>query len=141
MIVSKDDFPIYETSIPQLVKNAKYGESKAKHNMDATSHLFEFILNASLDPIEEKQWHTPSMYFKNVDKYQELSINCLVTPSNTKFLLLHENRSDDQIKAFFNEVYDLFVRIMLNPFYDSTSKIDVPQFGDRVQHAIRKNFN
>jgi hypothetical protein len=97
MIVSKDDFPVFELSIPGLVRGAKYQATpeNAKVNMDANPHLFEFILNAALDPVEERQWHTPSMYFKQVDKYLDLSVNCLVTPSNTKFLLLHEGRPED----------------------------------------------
>jgi hypothetical protein len=108
--------------------------------MDANSQLFEFILNAALDPIEVLQWKNNSMYLKKVDNYQDLSVHCLVTPSNAKFLLLHENRSEDQIKNFFNEVYDLFVHVMLNPFYDSTSRIDSSAFHQKVSMSIKKNF-
>jgi len=69
MIVSKDDFPVYETLVPTLIKKSKYTDNNATENLDATSHLFEFILNAALDPVEEKQWYQPSMYFKHVDSY------------------------------------------------------------------------
>jgi trafficking protein particle complex subunit 2 len=94
--------------------------------MGANSQLFEFIINAAIDPVESQQWKNNTMYLKNVDKYNELSVSCLITPSNAKFMLLHENRPEDQIKGFFNEVYDLFVRVVMNPFYESTSRIDVP---------------
>jgi len=64
------------------------------------------------------------MYLKVVDKFQsDLYVHCLVTPSNARFLLLHENRSEDQIKAFFNEVYELYTKLVLNPFFDPQKKI------------------
>ena len=89
--------------------------------------MFDFLLNAALDNVDKMQW-TPSanknsqqahMYMRTIDKYQELYVSCLLTPSNCKFLLLHENnKSEDQIQAFFNEVYELFVKIICSPFYD-----------------------
>ena len=58
---------------------------------------------------------------KTIDKFNELSVTCLLTPSSkidiissdldAKFLLLHEGRNEDGIKSFFNEIYDLFVKV------------------------------
>jgi hypothetical protein len=31
---------------------------------------------------------------------------------DARFLLLHEGKSEDAIKNFFNEVYDLFVKVI-----------------------------
>ena len=33
---------------------------------------------------------------------------------DAKFLLLHEGRNEDGIKSFFNEIYELFVKVRLN---------------------------
>ena len=61
------------------------------------------------------------MYLKTIDKYNELSVSCLLTPSSiylildyidAKFLLLHEGKGEDSIKGFFNEVYDIFVKVI-----------------------------
>ena len=46
-------------------------------------------------------------------------------PSNAKLLLLHEDQAEDKIKSFFNEVYDLFVKAIMNPFYDPKEKLNV----------------
>ena len=104
--------------------------------------MFDFLLNASLDNVEKSCW-TPSanknaqqahMYMRTIDKYQELYVSCLLTPSNSKFLLLHENnKSEDQIQSFFNEVYELFVKIIMSPFYDPCEKMNIPQFGEKVR--------
>ena len=67
MIVSKEDFPVFSTAINTLVKSNKYSAQHAKQNMDANSQLFEFILNAALDPIEVLQWKSNTMYLKKVD--------------------------------------------------------------------------
>ena len=40
-------------------------------------------------------------------------------------MLLHENKSEEQVKLFFNEMYELYVRLALNPFFDPNEKINV----------------
>ena len=44
MIVSKDDYPIYDLPIEQLVKKKDQ------------VHMHEFILHSSLDVIDQIQW-------------------------------------------------------------------------------------
>ena len=65
------------------------------------------------------------MYLKTVDRFNELSVNCLVTPSNAKLLLLHENAPEEKIKTFLNEVYELFAKLAMNPFFSQTEKIKI----------------
>ena len=74
------------------------------------------------------------MYLKTVDKFNELSVNCLVTPSNAKLLILHESslNKDNEIKQFLNEVYDLFAKLAMNPFFSQTEKINIDEFKNRV---------
>ncbi len=59
---------------------------------------------------------------------------------DAKFLLLHESRNEDGIKSFFNEVYDLFVKVVMNPFYESNQKISLQSFDERVKSAARKHL-
>ena len=81
------------------------------------------------------------MYMRTIDKYNELFVSCMLTPSNAKFLLIHENnKSEDQIKAFFNEVYEYFVKIVMNPFYDPTEKINIPHFDEKIRKIGSKCF-
>lgn len=80
------------------------------------------------------------MYLKQVDKFDSLSVHCLILPSNAKLLLLHENESEDKIKNFFNEIYELFVKAILNPFYDPKQKLDIDQFDFRVRSHVKRIF-
>ena len=124
MVVSREDFPLYSLHIEKLVSQKTALEKQ---------QIFELVMHAALDPIDTLQWQTPNMYLRQVDKFDNLSVNCLILPSNAKLLLLHENESEDKIKTFFNEIYDLFVKAILNPFYDPTQKLDVDQFDQRVR--------
>ena len=73
------------------------------------------------------------MYLRTVDRFNDcLSVNCLVTPANARLIILHENAPDDKLKTFLNEVYELFVRLSMNPFFSQTEKICVSQFEERV---------
>ena len=125
MIVTREnDFPVYELELnAQLLRTNKAFQAQP---------MFQFILNAALDPVEQMQWQNPYYYLKCVDRYNEtpnpqgcLMVHCFVTPSNSKFLLLHESKPEDQIKNFFNDVYELYTRLLLNPFFDPNAKIDV----------------
>ena len=47
MIVSRDDFPLFELKIDRLVKSqAAIGKAD----------LYEFIINAALDSVDQMQW-------------------------------------------------------------------------------------
>jgi hypothetical protein len=46
-----------------------------------------------------------------VDRFNNLFVTALVTPGNARFLLLHDGKSDDSIRAFFMEVYELYLRV------------------------------
>ena len=78
------------------------------------------------------------MFMRNIDKHQDLVVSCMVTPSNLKFLLLHEEKTEDQIKMFFNEVYELTVKIVLSPFFDNKSLIEIPPFEEKVKKIANK---
>ncbi|KAL9650807.1 hypothetical protein ABK040_001857 [Willaertia magna] len=127
VIVGKEDRPIYELEI-----------STAKRTDQ--SQLKQFVLHASLDVVDEMQWSTNALYLKTIDKFNEYTIYGFVTGGNVRFLLLFENdkKSDDQIKNFFNDVYELYVKIQLNPFYELNSSITSTDFDNRVKSLANK---
>ena len=43
-------------------------------------------------------------------------------------MILHENVAEDKLKTFLNEVYELYARLSMNPFFSQTEKICVEQF-------------
>lgn len=71
---------------------------------DDSSHLQQFILHAALDPIDDRLWDASGMNLRVVDKFNDLLVSAYVTAGRTRLLLLHDNRNDDGIHAFFKEV-------------------------------------
>ncbi|KAI0721849.1 Sedlin [Cerioporus squamosus] len=101
-------------------------------------HVIQMIANASLDAIEEVMRKDSVMYLKSVDKFNEWTVSAFVTPGNMKFVLLHESRNDDGIKAFFNDVWELYVKTMLNPFHTAHTPIRSSVFDARVRASAKK---
>ena len=84
-------------------------------------------------------WNTQSSNLKVVDKFNNLSVSAYITPSSCKFLLLHFDLNEDNVKTFFQSVHSLFIKLLLNPFYEpnlpiSDLKFDlhVRTFGEKV---------
>lgn len=78
---------------------------------EESAHVDEFVLHAALDLVDELMWTTPAMALKVVDRFNDQLVSAFVTASGVKFLLLHETRNDDTVKAFFHEVHELYVKV------------------------------
>lgn len=48
---------------------------------------------------------------QTVDRFNNLFVTAYVTPSNARFLLLHDGKGDEAIRAFFTEVHELYLRV------------------------------
>jgi len=101
-------------------------------------HVIQMIANASLDVIEDVMRKENTMYFKSVDKFNEWTVSAFITPGNMKFVLLHEGKNDDGIKSFFMDVWELYVKTMMNPFHTAHSPIKSNVFDTRVRQSAKK---
>jgi hypothetical protein len=119
-IIAKGDVPIFQTPLSgtAAAASAATGAQAGGGGGGGREDLVQFILHASLDSVEQRVWQSAGMMFKSVDKFNDVHISAFVTAGHTKFLLLHDPHKDEMlIKAFFYEVYELYIKIMLNPFY------------------------
>lgn len=48
---------------------------------------------------------------KTIDRFNGQVVNGFLTAGSTAFILLHDGRSEDGIRAFFQEVYELYVKV------------------------------
>ncbi|XP_042402553.1 trafficking protein particle complex subunit 2-like [Zingiber officinale] len=126
IIVSKNDIPIYEAEVGSA---AKKEEASQQH---------QFILHAALDIVEDLAWTTNAMFLKAVDKFNDLSVSVYVTAGHTRFMLLHDSRNEDGIKSFFQEVQELYIKILLNPLYLPSARIASSHFDTKVRALARK---
>lgn len=110
------------------------GEQGAEFHQD----VMDLVAHASLDVIEDVQSKSNNMYHKCVDKFNGWSISAFVTPSSTRFVLLHQVKNDDNIRLFFQECWEAYLKTLLNPFYTSTDAIRAPGFQDKLVKSARK---
>jgi len=103
-------------------------------------HVIQMIANASLDVIEEVLRRDNGMYLKSVDKFNEWTVSAFITPANMKFVLLHEGKNDEGIRAFFMDVWELYVKTMVNPFHTAHTMIVSAVFDARVRASARKHL-
>lgn len=109
-------------------------------------------------------WSPFFRYLKHVDRFFNSYISCFVTPSNVKFLLLHQPvqpssagsssvasrsstsiaanptspQTEEAVKSFFTEIYENWVKACMSPFYRVNMEVTSPVFRQRVAAAGRK---
>jgi hypothetical protein len=129
MIIGSDDIPVYEADL--LASQSR--EQPAQY-------LHHFVLHAALDAVDDVMWTSKDCHLKTVDRFNQLIVSAYVTPgsSTARFLLLHDGRNDDTIKAFFTEVYELYLKAILNPFQSPGSKVVSRVFDAKVRALSKK---
>ncbi|KER24730.1 hypothetical protein T265_14354 [Opisthorchis viverrini] len=103
-------------------------------------YLNQFIAHASLDVIDDQMWTANGTYLKSVDKFNEWIVSAFVTPGQLRMVLLHDEPNDTRIRNFFNDVYEAYVKLALNPFFDRAKPITSPSFTKKMQRLTSKHF-
>ena len=85
-------------------------------------------------------WSTQGMFFKNVDKFNDFIISAFVTAGHIKLMLLHDVRNEDGIRNFFHDVHELYIKVLMNPFYEPNTPITSTLFDSRVKLLGRRYF-
>lgn len=80
------------------------------------------------------------MYFPNIDRFNEWAVSAFVTPSFLRFIVLHDAKNDDGIKNFCQEIYENYIKYLLNPFYTANEPIKSEAFDKKVIISAKRYF-
>ncbi len=73
-----------------------------------------------------------------VDKFNFLLVSAYATLGGKVFLLLHNGKSEDAVRAFFTEVHELYVKYMMNPFAIADTQITSPLFDNQIRNLGKR---
>ncbi|KAJ1506647.1 hypothetical protein HMI54_015285 [Coelomomyces lativittatus] len=127
VIIGPKDTPLYEATLGNPLK-------------DENKHLYQFIVHAALDFVDDALFTTNNMFLRVVDKYNDWLVSAHVTAGNIRFMLLHDVKNEDGVRNFFAEAYELYIKILLNPFYEVNNKIDHPNFDMKIRGLAKKHL-
>jgi hypothetical protein len=161
-IVGTNDQPLYELS---LLPSAQQGGQQGAQQSQQESHLYQFIAYAALDHLQALATSSNQTYLKVIDKFNEFYISAFLCPSGThsslglllffffkkkttdfkltlckgtRLVLLHTTQNTDGIRNLFQELHELFLKVLLNPLWTLNSPILSPQFDQKVRVLAKK---
>lgn len=162
VIVGKDDVPIFDadltTRFTQSVSSKSTGtaagvtaEQEQEHTRQPGSdaaqesqrpqYLYHFVLHAALDAMDDAEWATKDAFLGIVDRFNNLQVSGYITPGNRlRLMLLHDGRSEENVKTFFRGVHQLLVPLVLNPFFLPKKRIHSVDFYSRVRRLSKSVF-
>ncbi|GMM57700.1 TRAPP subunit [Maudiozyma humilis] len=98
--------------------------------------------------------NTDNCYLGKVDHFYGLAITAYISYGGMKFVMVHGNSNggapssnsnviidDNACRSFYQEVHELYVKTLMNPFYKSGDPITSPVFDSRVRSLARKFLN
>ncbi|CEP60601.1 TRAPP subunit TRS20 LALA0_S01e14708g [Lachancea lanzarotensis] len=86
-------------------------------------------------------------YLGKIDHFYGLAITGYLSYGNMKFVMVHSGNAnngspvvvdDVSVKSFYQEVHELYVKTLMNPFYTLNEPITSPVFDGRVRALAKK---
>lgn len=132
-------------SLPGAVSAIPVGTGRGAHASAGLSFgryndkdVLQMIAHSSLDAVEDMALYDGALYLRAVDRINEWTTSAFVVPGGTRFLILHEHKHDEGIRNFFLDVWELWVKLNLNPLREPDSPVLSSSFDSRVRASARR---
>lgn len=134
-IIGTDDTPVYELEIGTYHQSG----NGTPHLPKELREMEQFIVNSSLDILQDKQFKNNKIFTKDLDSLYGYQICSYLTQGNGKFMILTDLKNrEESIRQFFIEIHELYVKNLLNPFYQINAPITSELFDSRVRTLAKR---
>jgi len=55
-------------------------------------------------------------------------------------MLLHAPKSEEAIKTFFTDAHELYIKILMNPFYEVNTPVTSKVFDERIRALVQRKL-
>ncbi|SCU97675.1 LADA_0H07602g1_1 [Lachancea dasiensis] len=86
-------------------------------------------------------------YLGKIDHFYGLAITGYLSYGNMKFVMIHSGNTnsglpvtieDGPVKSFYQEVHELYIKTLMNPFYKLNEPITSPVFDSKVRTLAKR---
>jgi len=85
--------------------------------------------------LRHRQQYAPLFFFPLFNSRPAFLILELI---DIKFMLLHDTKNEENIKNFFTEVHEFYIKVLMNPFHKSDGKISSKAFDTKIKQLGKK---
>ena len=105
-------------SLYSLILSLSLSLSLSLLKQDDARHLRQFVIASAIDRLNERKWELTSAYLKIIDQFDsDLFVYAYCTQGNFQFVLLTTKREEGNVKAFFESMHEVVVKMRMNPFF------------------------
>ncbi|WVQ75838.1 hypothetical protein IAR50_005471 [Cryptococcus sp. DSM 104548] len=133
-IVSPTDSPLYQLSFSSSRPPAPSAASPSSSSFPSWSTF------TAPNGADNTSAADGARAWKRSWKGQEHCISRTWTDITMKFILLHDIKNDDGIRTFFVELWESYIKVLMNPFHSVNTPITSPAFETRVKAIAKKHL-
>ncbi|CZT25174.1 related to sedlin [Ramularia collo-cygni] len=144
-IIGSRDNPIFEIDFG----TSKIGGDGVARFREEAKHMNQFIVHSALDVVEDAQWsgNVKFMLLMNPDPaataYSSFQTSPPSRPATARQSTLIANnptsqQTEEAVRQFMLEVYEAWMKCIMNPFYATDQPVTSPIFRSRVSTAAKK---
>ena len=72
-----------------------------------------------------------------MDRFNDFSVVAYAGAGDLRMMMLHKATNEESIRLFFQDVYHMLVKILMNPFYTRGTRINDPRFERAIKEIAR----
>jgi hypothetical protein len=69
-----------------------------------------------------------------VDRFNDFGVIAYAGAGDLRMMMLHKSTNEESIRLFFQDVYHMLVKVMMNPFYKRGTRIN----DARLERAVKE---